>query len=175
MMKLSVASQAVSPSTDATRPAAPEPAAELLHDDLEAERVARLDDALEAALVDAGEEPDPIAEPGLLRDVDGHRLGKRLDLDDARHHRQPREVALEEPLGRGDRLEPDDPLRVRVVLDDPVDEQERPAVRDQRLDLARREDASRRARAGEAASVTMDSSEGDQCRGCGAANGRAAR
>ena len=98
MMKLRVASQAVSPSTAGDASAAPEPAAELLHDDLEAERVARLDDALEAALVDAGEEPDPIAEPGLLRDVDRHRLGECLDLDDARHHRQPREVALEEPL-----------------------------------------------------------------------------
>ena len=32
-------------------------------------------------------------------------------------------------------LEPDDPLGVGVVLDDAVDEQERPAMRDQRLDL----------------------------------------
>ncbi len=41
MMKLRVASQATSPSTLATPAAAPEPAAELLHRDLEAERVAR--------------------------------------------------------------------------------------------------------------------------------------
>ena len=82
--------------------------------------------------------------PGLLRDVDGHRLGERLDLEDAGHDRQAREVALEEPLGRGHALDADDPLRLRVVLDDPVDEQERPAVRDQRLDLAGRVDDARR-------------------------------
>jgi hypothetical protein len=74
--------------------------------------------------------------PGLLRDVDGHRLGERLDLEHAGHDRQAREVALEEPLGRGHGLDPHDPLRVRVVLDDPVDEQERPAMRDEALDLA---------------------------------------
>ena len=87
--------------------------------------------------------PDPVAEPRLLRDVDGHRLGERLDLEDAGHDRQAREVALEEPLGRGHALEPDDPLRVGVVLDDPVDEEERPAMRDQRLDLAGRVDGAR--------------------------------
>ena len=121
-------------------PAAAEPAAELLHRDLEAERVARDDDPLEAALVDAGEQPDPVAEARLLGDVDGHRLGERLDLEDAGHDRQPREVALEEPLGGGHGLEADDPLRLGVVLDDPVDEQERPAMRDQPLDLAGRVD-----------------------------------
>ena len=52
MMKLSVASQAVSPSTLATPAAAPEPAAELLHRDLEPERVTGADDPLEAAVVD---------------------------------------------------------------------------------------------------------------------------
>jgi hypothetical protein len=39
-------------------------------------------------------------------------------------------MALEEPLGGGHALDADDPLFVRVVLDDAVDEQERPAVRD---------------------------------------------
>ena len=97
---------------------------------------------LKRRLVDAGEQPDPVAEPVLLGDVDGHRLGERLDLEDAGHHRQAREVALEEPLGRGDALDPDDPLRLGVVLDDAVDEQERPAVRDQRLDLAGRVDVA---------------------------------
>ena len=117
-------------------PAAAEPRPELLHRHLEAEGVARHDDPLEADLVDAGEQPDPIAEPGLLGDVDGHRLGQRLDLHDARHDRQAREVATEEPLGRSDALLADDPLRVGVVFDDPIDEQERPAMRDECLDLA---------------------------------------
>ena len=83
----------------------PKRAAELLHRDLEAERVAGRDDALEAALVDAGEQPDPVAEARLLGDVDGHRLGQRLDLEHAGHDRQAREVALEEPLGRGHGLD----------------------------------------------------------------------
>src|SRR4029079_5738272 len=63
-----------------------------------------------------------------------------LDLDDAGHHRQAREMTLEIPLARGDTFDPDDPLRPGVVLDDAVDKQERPAVRDQRFDLARRVD-----------------------------------
>ena len=71
------------------------------------------DDPLEAAVVDPGEQPDPVAEARLLGHVDGHRLGERLDLEDARHDRQAREVALEEPLGRGHALDPDDPLRLR--------------------------------------------------------------
>src|SRR4029079_9062098 len=65
-------------------PALAEAAAELLHRDLEAEDVAGHHDPLEANVVDAGEEPDPITEAGLLGDVDGHRLGQRLDLEDAR-------------------------------------------------------------------------------------------
>ena len=126
-----------------------EPAAELLHRDLEPERVARDDDPLEADLVDPREQPDPVAEPGLGGHVAGHRLGERLDLDDARHHRQAREVALEEPLGRGHGLDPDDPLLGGLVLHDPVHEEERPAVRDQRLDLAGRvDDAGRGERVG---------------------------
>ena len=56
------------------------------------------DDPLEAHLVDPGEQADPITEPRLLRDVDGHRLGKRFHLEDAGHDGQAREVALEEPL-----------------------------------------------------------------------------
>ena len=42
-----------------------EPAAELLHRDLEPERVARDDDPLEADLVDPREQPDPVAEARL--------------------------------------------------------------------------------------------------------------
>ena len=102
--------------------------------------VAGLDDALEAALLDAGEEPDAIAEAGLLGDVDGHRLGERLDLEHAGHDRQAGEVALEEPLGRGHALLAHDALRLGVVLDDAIDEQERPAMRDERLDLPGRVD-----------------------------------
>ena len=58
---------------------------------------------LKRHVVDAGEQADPVAEAGLLGDVDGHRLGERLDLEDAGHDRQAREVALGAPLGRGDR------------------------------------------------------------------------
>ena len=140
MMKLRVASQATSPSTLATP--RPRPKRRPSFSIVTSRRSVSPghDDPLEAALVDPGEQPDPVAEPRLLGDVDGHRLGERLDLEDAGHDRQAREVALEEPLGRGHGLEPDDPLRLRVVLDDPVDEQERPAVRDERLDLAGRVD-----------------------------------
>ena len=95
--------------------------------------VAGLDDALEAALVDAREEPDAIPEALAAGDVDGHRLGQRLDLEHAGHDRQAREVALEEPLGRGDALLGPDVAALAVLLDDAVDEQERPAVRDERL------------------------------------------
>ena len=71
------------------RLAAAEAPAELLHRDLEGQPVTGLDDALEAALLDAGEEADAVAEALLLRDVDGHRLGQRLDLEHAGHDRQP--------------------------------------------------------------------------------------
>jgi hypothetical protein len=40
----------------------------------------------------------------------------------------------------GHALLPDDPLRLGVVLDDPVDEQERVSVRDQAFDLGGRVD-----------------------------------
>jgi hypothetical protein len=79
----------------------------------------------------------------VLRDIDAHRLGERLHLEDAGHDRQPREVALEEPLGRGHALVTDDAPCLRVVLHDAIDEQERPAMRDERLDLARRVDDAR--------------------------------
>src|SRR4029453_12553100 len=80
------------------------------------------------------------AEAGQLGDVDGHRLGERLDLEHARHYWEGGKVALEEPFRGGDALDPDDALRVGVVLYDPVDQQEGPAMRDQRLDLAGRVD-----------------------------------
>ena len=104
MMKLSRASQATSPSTLATPRPRPKRRPSLLHDDLQTERVAGLDEALEAALLDAGEQPDAVAEALLLGDVDGHRLGQRLHLQHAGHDRQPREVALEEPLRGGHAL-----------------------------------------------------------------------
>src|SRR6185503_18967453 len=129
--------------------AAAEALAELVHRDLEPEGVAWDDDALEARLVDAREEADPIAEAGLLRDEDRHRLGERLHLEHAGHDRQAREVALGPPLGGGHALDPDDPLGRFVVLDDPVDHEDRPAMRDQRLDLAGRVNrAGRRQRVG---------------------------
>src|SRR4029079_19289319 len=123
--------------------AAPEARPELRHRHLEAERVAGDHDALEAGLVDGCEQPDAVAEAGLLGDVDGHRLGEGLDLEDAGHDRQPREVALGPPLGRRDALEPDDSLGLGVVLDDPVDHEDGPAMRDERLDLLRRVDRPR--------------------------------
>src|SRR3990170_3177830 len=92
---------------------------ELLHRDLEPERVAGTDDAPEAGPVDAGEDADPVAEARLLRDVDRHRLGDRLHLEHAGHDRQPREVAGEVPLRRRHRLQADDPLRLPVVLHGP--------------------------------------------------------
>ena len=82
-----------------------------------------------------GEEADAVAEALLARDVDRHRLGQRLDLDDPGHDRQGREVAAEEPLARRHRLLGADVAARAVLLDDAVDEQERPAVRDEALDL----------------------------------------
>ena len=140
MMKLSVASHAVSPSTLATPRPRPKRPPSFSIVTCEAERVAGAHDALEAAVVDAREQPDPVPEPRLLGDVHGHRLGQGLHLDDAGHHRQAREMALEIPLARGDALDPDDAPGLRVVLDDAIDEQERPAVRDERFDLAGRVD-----------------------------------
>src|SRR5215217_3988540 len=93
-----------------------EPAAELLHRDLEAEDIAGHHDPLESHIVDPGEQPDPVAEPGLLRHVDRHRLRERLDLEDARENRQAREMALRPELRRGNALDPDDPLRLGVVF-----------------------------------------------------------
>src|SRR5207248_8382055 len=104
------------------------------------ERVARRNDALEATVLDAREQADPVTEPFLLGDVDGHRLGKGLDLQDAGHDGEARKVALEEPLRCGHGLRPYDAVGVGVVLDDAVDEQERPAVRNEVLDLTRRVD-----------------------------------
>ncbi len=49
-------------------------------------------------------------------------------------------MTLEEPFGRGHALDPHDPLALGVVLDDPVDEQEWPSMRDERLDLTGRMD-----------------------------------
>ena len=47
--------------------------------------VTGLDDTLEAALVDAREEPHAIAVALLPGHVDGHRLGQSLHLEDAGH------------------------------------------------------------------------------------------
>ena len=140
MTKLSVASQATSPSTVATPRPRPNrmPSFSIVTSRRSTSPGTTIRLKRQSSM--PANSPIRIAEPRLLRDVDRHRLGQRLDLEDAGHDRQAREVALEEPLGRGHALDPDDPLRRRVVLDDPIDEQDRPAMRDQRLDLAGRVD-----------------------------------
>ena len=61
---------------------ATESAAQLLHRDLESKDVAGRHDPLEPAIVDAGEEPDPVAEARLVGHVAAHDLGERLHLQD---------------------------------------------------------------------------------------------
>ncbi len=125
-----------------------EAAAQLLHGDLQADAVTGLHDALETALVDTGEQADAVAEALLARHVDRHGLRQRLHLDDAGHDRHVREVAAEEPLARGHRLLAADVAARAVLLDDAVDEQERPAMRDELLQLGGREQHRRLLRLG---------------------------
>ena len=144
MMKLSVAWQATSPSTVAVPRPRPKRRPSLSMVTSRRSVSPGLTIRLKRHSSMPAEQPDPVAEAGLLGHEDGHRLGQGLDLQHPGHDRQAREVALEEPLRRGHRLEPDDPPGRLVVLDDPIDEQERPAMRDQALDLAGRVDDGRR-------------------------------
>ena len=76
-----VASQATSPSTDATARPRPKRRPSFSMVTSSVRRSPGCDDALEAAFVDAREQADAVAEALLAGDVDRHRLGERLDLD----------------------------------------------------------------------------------------------
>ena len=96
--------------------------------------VAGLDDALEAAVVDPGEERDLAAVLLLDEHGDGTRLRHRLDDQHAGHHRAGGEVAGEPPVV-GPHLARRDDAWPGLELDHLVDEQERLPVRQDRLDL----------------------------------------
>src|SRR5260221_10552105 len=101
--------------------------------DVDAQRVAGHPRAAEAGAVDA-DEIDELAFRAAaqrLNDEDGGGLRHRLDDQHARHHRALGEVAGE--IGFVDRhvLDPDG-TRIGDDLDDPVDHQERVAMRDHR-------------------------------------------
>src|SRR5919204_833452 len=99
----------------------------------ELELVARLDDPLEAAIVDAGEQCDLPPVLLLREDGDGTGLRQRLDDQNARHHRPAGEVALQVPLVRCDALARDD-APPRLELEHLVDQEEGVAVGQDRLD-----------------------------------------
>src|SRR5262249_39820935 len=100
---------------------------------LDLKLIARLDNALEAGVVDACEESNAPAVLLLGENCDGARLRHRLDDQDARHDGSPREVATEVPLVLPHPLESDDAL-TGLELEHLVDQQERLAVRQNRLD-----------------------------------------
>src|SRR6266566_4221974 len=85
-------------------------AAHLLERALELKLVARLDDPLEAGVVDAREEGDPAAVFLLREDGNSARLSHRLDDQHAGHHRPAGKVAAEEPLVPPHALEGDHAL-----------------------------------------------------------------
>ena len=113
---------------------------------LEREDVPRLDDPLEAAVVDAGEERDLPAVRLVGEDGDGAGLRDRLDREHAGHDRPLGEVAREPPVVGAD-LAPADDALAGLELDDLVDEQERRAVRDELHDHVPAERGPRRAHA----------------------------
>src|SRR4051812_278422 len=82
-------------------------ATHLLERALELKLVARLDDPLEAGVVDARKESDPAAVFLLREDGNRARLSHRLDDQHAGHHRPAGEVAAEEPLVPAHALEGD--------------------------------------------------------------------
>ena len=98
------------------------------------QRLARRDDALEAAVVDAREERDLAAVLLLDEHGDRTRLGHRLDDQHARHHGPLGEVPGEPPVVVAHEPRRDD-LAAGLQLDHLVEEQERVAVRQDRLDL----------------------------------------
>ena len=95
------------------------------------EHVARPHDALEADVVDAGEERELARVLGLREHRDRAALGERLDHLHARHDRVAGEVAGAVLVGDG--LPRDDTL-ARHELEHLVDQQHRVAVRQHRLD-----------------------------------------
>ena len=115
------------------RLAAPDRAPNLIDLAAERQRVAGLDDALEATVVDAGEEGDPAAVLLLDEHRNGACLGHRLDDQNTGHDRPLWKVARKPPvLGRhpADR----DDTSARLQLRDLVHEQERIAMREDLLD-----------------------------------------
>src|SRR5881396_602281 len=112
----------------------PDRAADGFEPALELELVARLDDPLEAHVVDPREEREPAAILLLGKHSHCACLGHRLDDQDPWHHGPSREVARQVPLVRPHRL-PRDHALARLELDDLVDQEKRLAVREDRLDL----------------------------------------
>ena len=107
------------------------------------ENVSRLDDALEAAVVDSREERDLAAV--LLLDEDRDRAGLRHRLDDQHsgHHGPLGKVAAEPPVVGVHRSARDD-APARLELRHLVDEEERVAMREDRLDRLLPERGGRR-------------------------------
>ena len=100
---------------------------------LEVEDVPRLDDPLEATVVDPGEEGNLAAVRLVGKHGDRAALGDRLDRQDARHHRAVGEVALKPPPVLGHEKAPAH-LPAGLELENLVHEQEGVPVRDDRLD-----------------------------------------
>src|SRR5262249_48827763 len=117
-----------------SRLAAPDRTAHLVDLTGEDEHVAWLDHALEAAVVDPGEEGDLAAV--LLLDEHGNGSGLRHRLDDqnAGHHRPAGEVTRE-PRILGSDLASGDDAPARLELEHLVDQEKRLAVREDLLDL----------------------------------------
>ena len=103
--------------------------------DFDAELVSRDDVLPEAHAVEGEEHRDARLLVGLAHEKRARELRHRLDLQDARHDRLAREVALEEGLVDRDVLDAHRPL-VSVHLDDAVDEQHRVAVGEDLGDFA---------------------------------------
>ena len=113
------------------RLAAADRAANGLERALERQLVAGTDDALEAHVVDAGEEREPAAVRLLREHRDRARLGERLDHLHAGHDRVAGEVARAVLVGHA--LARDD-ARARIELDDLVQEQKGVPVREDLFD-----------------------------------------
>src|ERR1700751_2049741 len=113
---------------------------------LEVKDVARLDDALEAAVVDPREERDLAPVRLVGEDCDRATLRDRLDGEDTGHHRAVGEMAREPPAVLGDE-KPSSHAAAGRQLDDLVDEQEGGPVRDDRLDRLPAERSGRDAHA----------------------------
>ena len=135
--------------------------------------VARLDDPLEAHVVDPGEERELAAVLLERERGDRARLRERLDHDHARHDRPAGKVAGEEPLVAGHPLARDD-AHARLELEHLVEEEERVAMRDDRLDHVAAERRLRSHRARDRR-VWRGFSEADRRAQPGGASGRTAR